>query len=107
MRLLNAVPALFILLTLASPIVWEHHGVFVALSFLVLLKRLDRPQDWLLFAFAYLLEFVVPTFDFYPWSYGRLLAPLLILWLMWKTATPAAATLPFDKANRWLEQLAS
>ena len=105
-RLLNAAPALFILMTLASPIVWEHHGVFVALSFLVLLKRLDRPSDWLLFGFAYLLEFVVPTFDFYPWSYGRLLAPLLVLWLMWKTAAPAAAVLPFDKANRWLEQLA-
>ena len=101
-RALNALPPLFILMTLASPIVWEHHGIFVALSFLVLLKRLDRPSDWLLFGLAYLLEFVVPTFDFYPWSYGRLLAPLLVLWLMWRTAAPAAADRVFDKANRWL-----
>ena len=83
---LNAMPPLLVFMTIASPVVWEHHGVFLALSFLVLLKRLDRPSDWLWFGLAYLLEFVVPTFDFYPWSFGRLLAPLIILWLMWKSA---------------------
>ena len=88
-HMLNALPPLFILMTLASPVVWEHHGIFVALSFLLMLKRLDLPSDWLLFGFAYLLEFLLPTFDFFPWSFGRLFAPLLILWLMWKTLPPA------------------
>jgi glycosyl transferase family 87 len=85
-RMLNAAPPLFILMTLASPVVWEHHGIFLALSFLLLLKRLERPADWMWFGFAYLLEFLLPTFDFFPWSFGRLLAPLIVLWLMWKTS---------------------
>ncbi len=103
-RVLNAAPALFVLMTLASPIVWEHHGVFVALPFLLLLKRLDRPADWLWFAFAYLLEFLLPTFDFYPWSFGRLLAPLIVLWLIWRSAGPAVASAAFDRVSLWLER---
>jgi hypothetical protein len=85
-KLLNAITSLFILMTLASPIVWDHHGMFVTLSFLLLFKRIDNPNHWLLFAFAYFLEFVLPSFDFFPWSYGRLLAPLIVLYLMYQTS---------------------
>ncbi len=106
-RVLNAMPALLVFMTLASPIIWEHHGVFLALPFLLLLKRLDSPADWMLFASAYLLEFLLPTFDFYPWSFGRLLAPLIVLWLMWKTARQPQPSLPFDKVNLWLKQAAA
>lgn len=81
--LYNALPPLAIFMTLASPVVWEHHGLFLSLSFLLLLKRLESGGEWLLFGFAYLLEFLLPTFDFFPWSYGRLLAPLIVLGLMW------------------------
>lgn len=81
-RLYNAIPALFVLMTLASPIVWEHHGVFVALPFLLMLKRLHSPSDWAWYGFAYFFEFLLPVFDFFPWSYGRLVAPLIVLWLM-------------------------
>ncbi len=81
-RLYNAIPALFILMTLASPIVWEHHGIFVALPFLLLLKKLTWPPEWAWYGFAYFFEFLLPTFDFFPWSYGRLVAPLIVLWLM-------------------------
>ncbi len=106
-NMLNALPPLFILMTLASPVVWEHHGIFVALSFLLMLKRLDLPSDWLLFGFAYLLEFLLPTFDFFPWSFGRLFAPLLILWLMWKTSRLPAAidTSSFHALNLWFDRL--
>ena len=106
-NLLNGIPPLFILMTLASPVVWEHHGIFVALSFLLMLKRLDLPSDWLWFGFAYLLEFLLPTFDFFPWSFGRLFAPLLILWLMWKTSrVPAAIDTPsFHALNLWFDHL--
>lgn len=82
-KVLNALPSLFIFMTLASPIVWDHHGLFVALPFLLLLKRLDSPAHWIWFGFAYFLEFIQPSFDFFPWSYGRLLAPLIVLALMW------------------------
>ena len=106
-RVLNAIPALFIFMTLASPIVWEHHGLFVALPFLLLLKRIELPSDWFLFGFAYLLEFLLPTFDFYPWSFGRLLAPLIVLWLMWKTARHASPSPIFNKASLWLDRIAT
>jgi hypothetical protein len=102
-RLYNAIPSLLILMLMASPIVWVHHGVFVGLSFLVLLKKLDKPSAWALFGFAYFFEFLLPTFDFFPWSYGRLVAPLFCLWLMW--ITPDQPSDLFTKANHWFEAL--
>ena len=99
-KMLNAIPPLFIIMTLASPIVWDHHGMFVTLSFLLILKRINTPDLWIWFGFAYILEFVLPSFDFFPWSYGRLIAPLIVLWLMWKTANKSSSL--FDNANQWL-----
>jgi len=102
-RLYNAIQSLFILMLLASPIVWEHHGIFVSLSFLLLLKKLDSPTTWTLFGFAYFFEFLLPTFDFFPWSYGRLVAPLICLWLMWRLSDKPSEL--FTKINRWLNSL--
>jgi len=104
-RLFNAILPLFILMNMASPVVWVHHGMFLTLSFLILLKRLDTPGQWLWFGLAYLLEFIVPTFDFYPWSYGRLLAPLICFWLIWKVSSSSQSTPVFKKLNHWLENL--
>jgi hypothetical protein len=103
--LFNAIPALFILMTLASPVVWEHHGLFLALSFLLLLKRIELPSEWLWFGFAYFLEFVLPTFDFFPWSYGRLLAPLIVLGLAWKATEKQEPSSYFMALNNWLTKL--
>jgi len=100
-KLSNAILPLLILMTMASPLVWVHHGVFVSLSFLVLIKRLDNTRQWLWFGLAYLLEFVFPTFDFYPWSYGRLFAPLICLWLMW--GLPNKPSDQFAKINEWVD----
>ena len=99
-RMLNAIPPLFIVMTLASPIVWDHHGMFTTLAFLLLLKRIETPNAWLLFIFAYILEFVLPSFDFFPWSYGRLIAPMIVLGLMWFTSKNESSSF-FTKANRW------
>lgn len=85
-KVFNAIPSLLIFMTLASPIVWDHHGMFVTLSFLLLFKRIENPNHWLFFIFAYFLEFILPSFDFFPWSYGRLIAPLIVLYLMLKTS---------------------
>jgi Glycosyltransferase family 87 len=104
-RLANALPPLFILMTLASPLVWEHHGIFVGLSFLLLLKRLETSNEWIWFGFAYFLEFILPTFDFLPWSYGRLIAPLIILWLMWKAIKKQNPSRFFITFNDWLNKL--
>jgi hypothetical protein len=104
-QLLNGLPPLFVLMTLSAPVVWEHHGIFVGLSFLLMIKRLETPHEWLWFGFAYMLEFLVPTFDFFPWSFGRLFAPLIILWQMWRLADRHGDTALFKGLNRWFEKL--
>lgn len=101
-KVLNAVPSLFILMTLASPIVWDHHGMFVTLPFLLLIKRIENPNHWLLFIFAYFIEFVLPSFDFFPWSYGRLFAPLIVLWLMYVTSKNNEPTTLINIAHQYL-----
>jgi hypothetical protein len=101
-RLYNSLPLLAILMILASPIIWEHHGIILTLPFLLLLKRLDAPSDWLWFGFAYLLQYVLPTFDFFPWSYGRVFAPLILLWLVWRSDKESSR---FARWNQWLENI--
>ncbi|MDP1547142.1 MAG: glycosyltransferase 87 family protein [Anaerolineales bacterium] len=105
-RMLNAIPALFIFMTLASPIVWDHHGLFVTLSFLLMLKRIHIPAHWMWFGFAYFLEFMLPSFDFFPWSYGRLIAPMIVLWLMFQTSRNDERSPFLTSAHQWLERLA-
>lgn len=106
-RLLNAAPALFVFMTLGSPIVWDHHGLFLTLSFLLLLKRLRAPAHWTWFLAAYFLEFIQPSFDFFPWSYGRLLAPITVLWLMVVTRKETEPSPFIASANGWLAKLAN
>ena len=103
-RLLNAVPALFIFMTLGSPIVWDHHGMFVTLAFLLMLKRIQSPAHWMIFIAAYFLEFMLPSFDFFPWSYGRLLAPMIILWLMFATRKNEEPSSFIISANQWFSK---
>ncbi len=105
-QILNAMPALFIIMTLASPIVWDHHGIFVTLSFLLMLKRMEAPAMWIWFGFAYFLEFVLPSFDFFPWSYGRLIAPMIVLGLMWFAVPKNEVSRFFTNTNQWLAKLA-
>ena len=95
---LNAIPALLVFMLLASPLVWEHHPVMVALSYLLALKRVDTPAEYALYGLAYLLEYQLPTFDFFPWSFGRLLSPLILLGIMY-----AGSQRPCDGALwRWV-----
>jgi hypothetical protein len=104
--MLNAIPSLFILMTLASPIVWDHHGIFVTIPFLLILRRLHSATEWAWFSFAYFLEFILPSFDFFPWSFGRLLAPMIVLALMWVTAKRDEPSQLFVTAENWFAKLA-
>lgn len=106
-RLLNAAPALFVFMTLGSPIVWDHHGIFLTLPFLLLLKRIHSPAHWTWFFAAYFLEFVQPSFDFFPWSYGRLLAPMVVLGLMYATRKNDEPSPFILSVNQWLARLAN
>lgn len=105
-RLLNAAPALFIFMTLGSPIVWDHHGMFVTLAFLLMLKRIHSPAHWMIFIAAYFVEFMLPSFDFFPWSYGRLIAPMVVLWLMFATRKNDEPSPFITSANQWLAKFA-
>jgi hypothetical protein len=104
-RALNALPALFPLMMLLSPLIWEHHGVFLALPFLVMLKKLSSTGEWLVFGAAYFLVFLAPTFDFFPWSYGRLFALFAWLWLAWSISGRAGNSAAFARANAALESI--
>jgi hypothetical protein len=84
---LNGWPSLAVLMVLASPLVWEHHPVFVAVPFLVITRRLQATGEWAAFSLAYLLVFLLPTFDFYPWSFGRLAGLLVLLALLYRAST--------------------
>ena len=106
-RLLNAAPALFVFMTLASPIVWDHHGIFTVLAFLLMLKRIQSPNHWMIFLAAYFFEFMLPSFDFFPWSYGRLVTPMVILWLMYATRKNDEPSPFITSANQWLARLAN
>jgi hypothetical protein len=99
-NLFNAIPALLVLMTLASPLIWVHHGVFLCLPFLVLLVKLDSPSEWTWFGFAYLIAFLLPTFDFFPWSQLRLLAPLIALTFMGLLAEKESQAPFFRHANK-------
>jgi len=103
--LYNSAPALMILLTVVSPRVWEHHGIFLTLPFLILLKTLSNEMDWFLFILASFFEFIIPTFDFYPWSYVRMVAPLVILWLLWMMSKRDKETKVFDYFNGWANSI--
>jgi hypothetical protein len=104
-RVLNAMPALLPLMMLLSPLMWEHHGVFLALPFLVMLKKLSSTDEWTIFGAAYFLAFLAPTFDFFPWSYGRLLAIFAWLWLAWRVSGRAGNSAAFARANAALESV--
>jgi hypothetical protein len=105
-NLLNALPPLLILMNMYSPLVWEHHGMFLALSAFVLLRVLSTPTEWLWFGAFYFVQFLIPTFDFFPWSYIRMLTPLLLLWMLWRaSAKPAGESDWFRRVNRWLNEM--
>jgi hypothetical protein len=103
-QLFDSIVPLFVAMTLLSPLVWEHHAIFLALPFLLLLKKLDSPAEWLLYGTAYLLVFLTPTFDYFPWSYGRLLGMLILLGLLWLTRARSLNRF-FPTLNTWSESI--
>jgi len=86
-NILEGLPPLLFVMVLASPLVWEHHFVFLALPALLLLKKMRTASEWVLYGFAYLLIFLMPTFDFFPLSFCRLAGAGLLFYLCVKAAT--------------------
>jgi hypothetical protein len=69
----NSLPLLLFVMVFLSPLVWEHHFVFLSIPFLLIIRKLRTSWDWVAYGFAYLCVYLTPTFDFYPWSFCRLL----------------------------------
>lgn len=76
-----ALPLCFIVVT-ASPTIWVHHLAFLSLPAIWLLFRLDGTRQWSLYAIAYALLFWLPVFDWWPWSYLRVVGWVLLLALL-------------------------
>lgn len=100
--LFDSIIPLFVGMTLLSPLVWEHHAMFLTLPFLLLLKKLESPTEWIAYGTVYLLVFLTPTFDYFPWSYGRLLGILILLGLLWTLRDRNGNTF-FPVFNTWAE----
>ncbi|HEX9838709.1 MAG TPA: glycosyltransferase family 87 protein [Anaerolineales bacterium] len=105
-RLYNSIIPLFVAMTIASPLVWEHHALFLTLPFLLLLKKIEFSTEWILYGAVYLLVFLTPTFDYFPWSYARLPGILTLLALLWMTRNRSDNTF-FRAFNAWTESLFS
>ena len=103
-HLFDSIIPLFVGMTLLSPLVWEHHAIFLTLPFLLLLKKLEAPTEWIMYGTVYLLVFLTPTFDYFPWSYGRLLGILILLGLLLKLRDRNRNTF-FPAFNAWIEAL--
>jgi hypothetical protein len=101
-RLYDSIIPLFMGMTLLSPLVWEHHAMFLTLPFLLVLKKLESPAEWISYGTVYLSVFLMPTFDYFPWSYGRLLGILILLGLLWKLRDRTGNTF-FPAFNAWAE----
>jgi hypothetical protein len=105
-RVLDTYPVLLLLLTTLSPLIWEHHPVLIIMPFLVMLKKLDREGDALLWLAAWFLCFLVPTFDVYPYSFRILLGIALAFWLLGRLARRDFRDgRLFARANAALERL--
>ncbi|HNX35833.1 MAG TPA: glycosyltransferase family 87 protein [Kiritimatiellia bacterium] len=88
---LNGLPAWSAVMVLASPLIWEHHLVFLAIPFFAVAKKMRMPSEWVAYSLAYLLTFLLPTFDFYPWSFGRLFSAAVLMVLMVRSCRAADA----------------
>lgn len=101
----NSYIVLLFLMTVLSPIIWEHHPVFIIFPFLVMLKKISTVENLILYLLAYILIFIIPTFDFYPFSYHRLLGLMLCYPLLFKfsRAKKQVEVGWFEKVNQALE----
>ncbi len=80
--ILNGFVILPVLMLAISPSIWPHHFVLIVLTTLVLVSSLHNTKQFLLYGTAYVLFFLYPVNEIYPVSYLRLLALILIIFLL-------------------------
>jgi hypothetical protein len=75
----GAAPFFLAAMLVASPLIWEHHWVFVQLAFCLLVARAVGSKRLLPALLCYGLVFLVPKFYIFPISYHRLAG--LVWWV--------------------------
>lgn len=78
----NAALPLLFLMPAISPTVWIHHLVMLIIPAVIIFTRLGGAFRSLVFGLAYFTTFLLPAFEYYPWSYLRLGGWLALLVLM-------------------------
>jgi hypothetical protein len=77
--LVNGLVPMMFLLPAVAPTVWPFHLVLLIVPAVLTLTHMRGPRRVGLWSVGYFLTFVLPIFDFYPWSYLRLLGWLALL----------------------------
>jgi hypothetical protein len=86
---LGSLPLLLLAMVVGSPMIWEHHWLFLQLPLLLLVVRAWETRYALSALFIYGIVFLMPIFDSLPLSYHRLAALawwLVVVWRMSKEA---------------------
>ena len=96
----NSFVVVLFLMVLLSPLIWVHHLVFLIFPFILILKKISNFNQLMIYGIAYILLFLVPTFDFYPFSYIRLTGIMLCLGLLY--ISTEHDSILFEKINRYL-----
>jgi hypothetical protein len=86
------------LLPIVSPTVWVHHLVILIVPTVLALTHMRSTRYLGLWGAGYFFVFVLPVFDFYPWSYLRLAG-----WLALLLALSDAVLSP--RTSRWVDSL--
>lgn len=100
-KVFNSVIICLFLMLILSPLIWVHHAVFVIFPCLILSKRIASSGQLFIFLGAYIAIFLIPTFDFYPFSYIRTIGVMLLLILA------SIFVLKPTKDDTWLKQFNS
>lgn len=77
--LINGIVPLMFILPVVSPTVWVHHFVVLVIPAILALTHMRGIRRLGLWVTGYFFTFILPAFDFYPWSYLRLVGWLALL----------------------------
>jgi hypothetical protein len=89
-----------------SPRLWTHYCVVLTFPFLVLMRAIRGRREMVLYGISYVLLFLIPVFDLFPFSYHRLLAIVLLYrlyWIICRRGRDQRASL-LDRVERFLER---
>ena len=96
--IINGLVPLMFLLPAVSPAVWPYHLVLLIIPAILALAYMRGTRRLGLWGLGYFFTFLLPVFDFYPWSYLRLVG-----WLALLLALSDVVLSP--RTSRWVETL--